>query len=267
MSEDSPHALYEGWVEHRRSAPSHSFRYRIQFVYLDLDELPQAFAGRWLWSASRPSLAWFRRADHLGDPNVPLADSVRELIAKNGIEATGPVRLLTQLRYFGFVMNPVSFYFCYAADGHTLRAVVAEVHNTPWGEEHCYVLSVDENSGEDIWLDKVFHVSPFMSLDYRYRFQLSAPSKSLNVRIENHQNGESRFHAQLNLQRRPWTAWQMHRALWLYPLMTQRIFLAIYWQALQLWWKGATYFPHPGSQADTPKTNTPKEKAACGSPG
>ena len=38
MTAASPHALYEGRVEHLRSAPLHAFRYRLQFVYLDLDD-------------------------------------------------------------------------------------------------------------------------------------------------------------------------------------------------------------------------------------
>jgi DUF1365 family protein len=68
-------------------------------LYLDLDELPRLFDRYWLWSAQRPNLAWFRRADHLGDPQKPLAESVRELVAqRTGRRPCGPVRLLTPLR-------------------------------------------------------------------------------------------------------------------------------------------------------------------------
>jgi DUF1365 family protein len=281
MSPNSPHAIYEGWVQHRRSVPMvHEFRYRINFWYVDLDEIATAFRGRWFWSGTGPAPVWLRRQDHLGDPKMPLADAVRQLVAEHGITEVGPVRLLTQPRYFGFVMNPVSFYFCFDATGEQLRAVVAEVHNTPWGEEHCYVLPVDET---EAWLDKEFHVSPFMPMDLRYRFELTSPQQTLSVRIENHRTSESGddeeiFSANLQLQRRPWTAWELHRALWLYPFTTQRIWAGIYWQALRLWWKGAPYFAHPGglrtSTATTSKsTLTPtatipaKEKLACSDPG
>ena len=30
-----------------------------------------------------------------------------------------------------------------------------------------------------------------------------------------------------------------------YPLMTAKVAAAIYFQALKLWWKGATFYPHP----------------------
>jgi DUF1365 family protein len=107
--------LYEGWVRHRRLAPVHnSFRYSLYMVYLDLGELDRVFRGRWLWSAHRFAPAWFRRKDHLGDPSRPLAEEVRSLVEqKTGKRPGGPIRLLTHLRYFGYCMNPVSFYYCF----------------------------------------------------------------------------------------------------------------------------------------------------------
>ena len=58
--------IYEGRVSHARTAPAkHQFDYRLFMMYLDLDELPTVFRGRWFWSVSRPALARFRRDDHL----------------------------------------------------------------------------------------------------------------------------------------------------------------------------------------------------------
>ena len=137
--------LYEGSVRHRRMGTvKDEFHYPLFMAYLDLDELPWCFDGRWLWSARRPALAWFRRSDYLGDPGVPLADAVRELVAERaGVRVDGPIRLLTHLRYFGKSFNPVSFYYCFDAGGEHVVAVVADVTNTPWGERHSYVMGVD----------------------------------------------------------------------------------------------------------------------------
>jgi DUF1365 family protein len=247
---ESPHAhaIFEGRVAHCRLHPHrHAFSYPICFAYLNLERLEEAFAGRSLWSCTSPSVAWLRRADHLGDRRQPLAQAVRELVAHSGEEAAGPICLLTQLRYWGFVMNPVSFYFCFAERGDRLSAIVAEVHNTPWGERHCYVLPGD--AANEIWLDKQFHVSPFLPLEMQYRFRFSAPAETLQVDIDNFESGERRFSASLELARRPWTTPNLRRALWRYPLQTHAIYAAIYWQALQLWFKGTPYFPHPRTSA------------------
>ncbi|MCS6948219.1 MAG: DUF1365 domain-containing protein, partial [Steroidobacteraceae bacterium] len=121
--------LYEGYVRHRRFAPRRNeFRYRIFLCYLDLAELEQVFRGRWLWSARRPNVAWLRRADYLGDPAHPLDTAVRERVASvTGERPAGPIRLLTHLRYFGWIANPVSFYYVFDAADRAVETIVAEI--------------------------------------------------------------------------------------------------------------------------------------------
>jgi DUF1365 family protein len=244
------HAIYEGWVSHHRETPrQHSFRYQIGYLYLDLDHLPQAFAGRWLWSHTWPTAGWFRREDHAGPRATPLLDTIRGLVSRaTGARYAGRVFLMTQLRYWGFVMNPVSFYYCFHERGNELSAIVAEVHNTPWGEQHCYVLPV-ESATQEIWIDKQFHVSPFMPMQQRYRFRVNVPGESLRVSIDSFSREERAFSATMELQQRAWSTSNLLRTLWRFPFATQRIFAAIYWQAFRLWLKGTPYFAHPKSKA------------------
>jgi DUF1365 family protein len=241
-------ALYAGRVRHRRYSPvPHGFSYAIFQVYLDLAELDTVFQGRWLWSASRPAVARFRRSDHLGDPSTPLDVAVRDLVEASGRpRPDGPIRLLTHLRYFGYVMNPVSFYYCFDADDTRVRTIVAEVNNTPWGERHCYILAVgDGGRVSRVESRKAFHVSPFMSMDMSYAWRLSAPGDRLSVHMTNLAAGERVFDATLTLSRVPMTGWHLARVLAAYPLMTAKVIAAIYWQALRLWWKGVPSHPHP----------------------
>lgn len=252
-------ALYVGDVVHRRHEPFfHAFQYRLFQLFLDLDELDEVFQGRWFWSTSRTALARFRRTDHLGDPSRPLKECVQDLVEQRlGRRPDGPVRLLTHLRYFGYVMNPVSFYYCQAAGG-ALDAVVAEVHNTPWGERHCYVL--DARNCEDGVLRaehaKEFHVSPFQPMDVSYRWRLTPPSERLAITIENVRQSRTVFDATLSLRRRPISGMSLARCLALHPWMTGKITAAIYWQALRLWWLGARFHPHPGSKPIPTATNS-----------
>jgi uncharacterized protein len=246
--------LYEGSVRHRRhGAPADELRYRMFMAYLDLDELPECFDGRLLWSARRPAVAWFRRADHLGDPRTPLAEAVRKLVLeRTGTRPDGPIRLLTHLRYFGHCFNPVSFYYCYDATSERLSAVVAHVSNTPWGESHSYVLSAADaaNHGSTSLIggrsDKQLHVSPLMGMEHTYHWRASDPAERLSVHIESHSaSDENVFDATLSLRRRELSGNELARALLRYPFLTMRILARIYGHALRLRLRGASYFPHP----------------------
>ncbi len=243
--------LYVGQVKHQRYTPTpHAFRYGLFMLYLDLEELPTVFKQRWLWSVSRPALARFRREDHLGDKAVDLASAVRALVQQEaGIRLTGPIRLLTNLRYFGYGFNPVSFYYCFDETGKQVKVIVAEVNNTPWGEQYCYILPDAHNTGsasiKRFLLDKRFHVSPFMGMNIDYDWRFKTPAGKLVVHMKNYQQGEKLFDATLSLQQRPINAINLAGVLIRYPLMTVRIIAAIHYQALRLWLKNVPFYPHP----------------------
>jgi DUF1365 family protein len=239
--------IYEGAVRHRRfEERRHEFRYRLALAYVDLDELPALLDGALL--RRRPGLVRFRRSDYLGDPARGLGDAVRdEVLRQSGVRPDGPIRMLTQLRSWGHCFNPVSFYYCFSASGQRLEHVLAEVTNTPWRERHAYVLSAsgDRDTALAGTSAKVLHVSPFMGMDYTYRWHVSPPSRRLEVHIESARGGIVGFDATLCMRRQELTRPSLRRTAARYPFATLRVLALIYGHAARLKLKGVRVHPHP----------------------
>jgi uncharacterized protein len=255
--------IYEGVIRHRRNTPHvHQFDFKSFFLMMDLAEIDSIFRRHWFWSADRFALGRFKESEHLihHRQSGNLRQRVDQVLDDAGISPNtiGSIRLLTQLRFFGFSMNPVSFFYCYSLCGKNVRAVIAEVNNTPWGEQHVYVISSPEtnpipNSQTSIRsnaIDKDFHVSPFMSLDMSYQMSFTVPGKKLGVKIENHldqplNDVKKILDVSMLMKRKPFTGWNLNRLLVRYPLITLQIFASIYWQAFRLFLKKTTFHSHP----------------------
>ena len=245
--------LYQGWISHRRLQPiRHGFCYPLFMVLLDLDEWPRLTAQvsglgvrPWHW-------ARFRRADYLGGRGC-LKTAVQDKVAElTGVQLSGRVALLGQLRYAGVYFSPLNLYYLYDAAGNW-RYTLAEVSNTPWNQRHYY--AVPSSAGEVPWRhDKAFHVSPFNPMHQQYRWRLTAPERRVNVSLDVDADQKT-FNATLYLQRSALTTGNLVRLLVRTPCVTLLVVWRIYWQALKLWWKGASFYSHPDRRAD----RAPKE--------
>lgn len=249
-------ALYTGTIQHRRHTPViNSFSYPLFMVALNLDELDTVFKNRWCWSTSRPALARFRRSDYLrneSDPATPLKQAALDLVSSHtGKRPGGPVRLLTHLRYFGYGFNPVNFYFCYNIQGDRIEAIIAEINNTPWGEQHSYVLdcAASENSPFEFSFDKEFHISPFNPMDQHYHWRFRIDDSRCLIHMQNFMANTADKHcvfdATLTLEQQPITGCNLAAVLCRYPWMTAQVIVLIYWQAFKLWCKRSPVYDHP----------------------
>ena len=261
-------AIYTGKVRHRRFSPKqHHFEYDVFMVYLDTSEIDEIFSLSKFWSKKTWRPVQFKRSDfhidsetasHKSLPSVD--ESVRKTVQlQTGIQLDGPIRMLVNLRYWGFNMNPLCTYYCFD-NSENLVAILAEVNNTPWNQRHAYVLTGEDFSRkQQVEFKKAFHVSPFNPLDMNYHWHSTTPGGTLAIHLENWQSEQKIMDATMSLRREEITAGKMNKILIRFPWMTVKIIAAIYWQALKLWWKGAPVFSHPGHATSTPLLQLHKE--------
>ncbi len=236
--------VFLGTLRHRRFTPvAHEFTYPLFMVLLDIDRIDELMAVSRFTSRNRFNWASFDDRDHLGDPSRPLRERLKADAARRGIALPGGrIFVLTHLRYLGHCFNPISFFYCLDRDDR-LALVLAEVSNT-FGGAHNYWLRRDpafptfRSSAA-----KSLYVSPFMPADLDYSFALTPPADRLVAHMETHQAGAVTFDATLLLDRRPWAAPEVRRALVRHPVMTAGVVAGIHWQALRLWWKGVPVVP------------------------
>lgn len=248
------HAIYVGEVWHRRELPVvHAFRYPFWWLWLNLDDI-DGLLGRSRWWGRRLRPGVIRETDYLDDAEglLPEAGSLSGRVRSKAFELgldwrCGTVCMLTQPRLFGWLFNPVTLYWHFPDGSGVADSVIAEVRNTPWHEKHWYPLALGADSGEKrVEHDKAFHVSPFMSMDMRYRWVLSQNDRDLSVTISNLNDQDRVFAAGVRMLRQPADARGLAAVLWRYPAQSIKTSTAIYLHAWRLWRKGLSFHRHPG---------------------
>ncbi|MFC0436710.1 DUF1365 domain-containing protein [Kutzneria buriramensis] len=232
-------ALYDAEVAHsRRERVDHAFKHRVFLWLVDLDELPTL--PRWL----RP-FARFEARDHLGVPSRTIRQNLDAFLAFHGVDLHGGrVLMLANARSLGHVFNPLTVYWCHR--GTELACVVAEVHNT-YGERHCYLLFPDEAGRART--DKVFYVSPFLTVGGEYLMRFGEPGPKLSVTIALRQGESTPLTATLRGRRLPATPSTLVGLLLRRPLTTHRVSALIRRHGIGLWLRRIPIVPRTPHKA------------------
>ena len=152
------------------------------------------------------------------------------------------VFILTNLRNFGYVFNPVSFYYCYDKNG-VFRVLFSEVNNTFLDQKMYYTLIDDEN--KEMFSSrqrKNYYISPFISHNNDLEWNFNIPKESFKMYINSLREGVATLKTCLDGER---VEISNRRLFWIqlrYPLMTLRIIVLIHYQALKLFLKKIQYF-------------------------
>ena len=239
--------LGRGPVRHRRLWPrAHAFEVPSFFLLLPMRSLrlqPDEALAR-----NRAAWVSFHDADH-GDGGPDALAWCEALLAREGVDGVdGEIGLQCFPRVAGHAFKPVSFWFCERRDG-SLRAVLAEVHNT-FGERHVYLLEGEGLArGAEVQARKVFHVSPFADVQGRYRFRFhrraGADARCI-ARIDlDDDQGRALLQTSIAGQLEPLTAPALRRAALAQPLHSLMLVARIHWHALRLGLKGVPWFSKP----------------------
>lgn len=236
-------SLYQCLVMHNRIAPKkHRFNYRIFMFWLDLDELDAVAKKSFLFGRNAFSIFNFRDTDHFkytahDERNkLQVKDKLELYLRENGIEKPFKVYLLTHVRMFGYVFNPVSFYFCYDEQGDC-NYVVTEISNT-FGEMKFFLIREKAGGKFEQTETKFFYVSPFTDMDTDFEFRYQVPGEKLNIAINvNDRGGNKFFISTLTGRKKPLNDKRLLAYIFRFPFVTLKVIGGIHWEAFRLWMK------------------------------
>lgn len=248
MSGPPDATLYFGKVMHKRLKPVvHELSYSVFSILVDPDQLAEMDGTLRLFGHNRWAPVSLHDRDYGRRDGSTIRSWVEEALHSQGIDLHGaPLRLLTFPRLWGYAFNPLSLHFCYGHDG-ALRAILYEVSNT-FGESHGYLIPVEEAGNETVRQEtrKVFHVSPFLEMDCRYRFAVRPPDDRLAIQIRQSDSSDAPLLMARHTGRgRDLTDRAIATAIARHPLMTAKVVAGIHWEALRLWLKGARFHSKP----------------------
>lgn len=240
--------LYAGRIAHIRHSPfRYRFDYRLWMLCIDLDHIDAVAAGSKYFVHNRFGLTAINDKDHGFRDGTKLRGFAEAALAREGLTEYGAkILFMATPSVLGYAFNPISFYFCYDANGR-LGAVLHQVKNT-FGDQIGYLMPVDID-GPVIrqTVPKRMHVSPFFDMEGGYRFAFTAPKQKFTVSIQ-YGAEVKRLTATMRLQARPFSDSALLRLLLQMPLTPMKVMAAIHWQALKLFLRGARFHSAPAEK-------------------
>jgi cyclopropane-fatty-acyl-phospholipid synthase len=230
--------IFCGQVMHHRLKPvSHIFSYPITNLFIDLEPLPNLIQGSSLFGLNKFKPFSFFDKDYIEPTAEAWIVKVRRALGHRA-EAIKEIKVLTTPRFFGYVFNPVSFYFCFL-ESQKLDSIIVEINNT-FSERHLYILDKFEGESLESGLtashQKAFYVSPFNDLSGTYEYNFKLSKQLLDVSLNIRRNNEIVFRSGIKGALIPFTQKSLLINLLSSPLRLWAAMPLILWQAAKLYY-------------------------------
>ena len=221
----------------------------MYYLGIPLSQIESNAIGETL-NLNRFGLHSFYEKDHGYRDGTSLKAWLYDMFDAYKLEKPKEVFLITMPRVFGYVFNPVSFWFCYNSKDE-LYAVVSEVNNT-FGETHSYLNYLhDKDTNGDYVAKKMFHVSPFLEREGYYDFQFSINDDSMKIYINLfNENKEKILLTSLIGKVDNLNSMSLKKAFFRVPFLTIRSIFLIHFQAIKLLIKKIKYIPKPDQKKE-----------------
>lgn len=235
-----------GWVMHqRRNKAELYFQYPIFNIFIPVHKLDSSeihFPNHWFLK--------LKSKDYIDGLDAPLFEKIKNFLKIKISYEADEIFLQTMPRMFGYVFNPVSFWYCYR--NQKLDAVLCEVNNT-FGDKHFYFVRLNEEK-QPVKLEKHFHVSPFLKIEGHYEFTFEQRSDMSAVQIDYFRTPkEKSLITKIYLKKENLSSHSAVKILLKYGWMTPLIILRIHYLAFKLWIRRIPFYhrPQPPAQEIT----------------
>tara|TARA_B100000700_G_C15009477_1_gene840189 strand:- start:446 stop:1216 length:771 start_codon:yes stop_codon:yes gene_type:complete len=231
--------IYSGYVTHKRFKPKrHFFSYKTFSLLIDLNEIENLEKKINFFSYNKFNILSFYNRDHGPRDGSSLIKWAKKILKDSNVDiGSGTIKLLCFPRFFGYVFNPLSVFYCYS-ENLELSAVLYEVKNT-FNEQHTYVFKTTQTSNLVLHkCNKKFYVSPFIDMETFYNFRLLKPGDNLNIFIKQADAEGILLTACQVGKRLEFNSKNLLNQFLKHPLMSLKVIAAIHFEAFRLWSKG-----------------------------
>jgi len=225
----------------RQIQATNAFRYPVLNIVMDVS---QSKDFNQLLRDHYKNILSVNGHDYLqGDDNI--SAEINRYILENFNLKFDQIFLQTIPKMFGYVFNPVSFWYCLT--NGVLTAVLCEVANT-FGEKHYYWLYQNGQNLNDQWLiaKKNFHVSPFFPIEGFYKFRFKFDQNNIHVDIQHFDDqGHIKLTTWIHGKMLAIKNFSLLNLILKFGWFTPMVIIKIHYQALKLFFKKVTFFTKP----------------------